>query len=293
MASLLDRLIPGKNRHIDLSRDLLKSVLVLGAVIEARDAYTGGHTWRVAQYSRLLAEQAGLSASEIFLSGLGGFIHDIGKVGIPDQVLNKAGQLSEDEFSLLKTHPTVGKKLLDNHPLGPLVLDSITYHHERYDGRGYPSGIGSQSLSIYPRIIAVADCFDAMTSTRSYRKGMPKDVALGILAELRGTQLDGMLVDSFLSLDVTRKLDHTLGHSDEGRRLANCPMDGLIVALPRYKEDGDMVYCHACKGIYRLHIAQDTFELEATGQQRFDLQPEIDLELINDLASGAPRSIAL
>jgi HD-GYP domain-containing protein (c-di-GMP phosphodiesterase class II) len=84
-------------------------VLVLGAVIEARDAYTGGHTWRVAQYSRLLAEQAGLSASEIFLSGLGGFIHDIGKVGIPDQVLNKAGRLSEDEFSLLKTHPTVGK----------------------------------------------------------------------------------------------------------------------------------------------------------------------------------------
>jgi HD-GYP domain-containing protein (c-di-GMP phosphodiesterase class II) len=108
-------------------------VLVLGAVIEARDAYTGGHTWRVAQYSRLLAEQAGLSASEIFLSGLGGFIHDIGKVGIPDQVLNKAGRLSEDEFSLLKTHPTVGKKLLDNHPLGPLVLDSITYHHERFD----------------------------------------------------------------------------------------------------------------------------------------------------------------
>jgi HD-GYP domain-containing protein (c-di-GMP phosphodiesterase class II) len=108
-------------------------VLVLGAVIEARDAYTGGHTWRVAQYSRLLAEQAGLSASEIFLSGLGGFIHDIGKVGIPDQVLNKAGRLSEDEFSLLKTHPTVGKKLLDNHPLGPLVLDSITYQHERFD----------------------------------------------------------------------------------------------------------------------------------------------------------------
>jgi HD-GYP domain-containing protein (c-di-GMP phosphodiesterase class II) len=136
-------------------------VLVLGAVIEARDAYTGGHTWRVAQYSRLLAEQAGLSASEIFLSGLGGFIHDIGKVGIPDQVLNKAGRLSEDEFSLLKTHPTVGKKLLDNHPLGPLVLDSITYHHERFDlqpgvdtagmGRIQRADLLLQGDSLYPR----------------------------------------------------------------------------------------------------------------------------------------------
>lgn len=121
-----------------------------------------------------------------------------------------------DEFSLLKTHPAVGRKLLEDHPLGPLVPDVITYHHERCDGQGYPFGIRSQSLSIYPRIIAVADCFDAMTSTRSYRKG-----------------------------------------------------------------------------IYRLHIAQDTFELEPTGQQRFDLQPEIDLEQINDLASGAPRRIAV
>lgn len=293
MESFLNMFNPGKNRRIDLSRELLKSVMVLGAVIEARDAYTGGHTWRVVQYSRLLAEQIGLSASEIFISGLGGFIHDIGKVGIPDQVLNKTGELTEDEFSLLKTHPVVGKKLLNDHPLGPLVLDSITYHHERCDGQGYPSGIRSQSLSIYPRIVAVADCFDAMTSTRSYRKGMSKDVALGILADSRGTQLDGNLVDAFLSLAAKSRLDHTLGHSDEGRKLADCPMDGPIVALPRYKTDGDVVYCHACKGIYRLHIAQDTFELEPTGQQRFDLQPEIDLEQINDLASRAPRRIAL
>lgn len=293
MTSLLNMFIPGHNRRIDLSRDLLKSVLVLGAVIEARDAYTGGHTWRVAQYSRLLAEQAGLSAPEIFLSVLGGFVHDIGKVGISDQVLNKTGRLSEDEFSLLKTHPDVGKKLLEHHPLGPLVLDAITYHHERYDGQGYPAGIRSESLSIYPRIIAVADCFDAMTSTRSYRKGMSKEEALGKLAELRDTQLDGGLVDSFLRLDRNNGLRHTLGHSDDGRKMANCPMDGPIVALPRYKKDGDTVHCHACKGIYRLHVAQDTFQLEPTGQRRLDLQPEIDLEQISDLASRAPRRIAL
>jgi HD-GYP domain-containing protein (c-di-GMP phosphodiesterase class II) len=283
----------GKKRRIDLSRDLLKSILTLGAVIEARDAYTGGHTWRVAQYSRMLAEQIGLSASDIFLAELGGFIHDIGKVGIPDQVLNKTGSLTEDEYSLLKTHPEVGRKLLQEHPLGPLVLDAVTHHHERCDGQGYPSAIDSATLSIYPRIIAVADCFDAMTSTRPYRKGLPSDVALGIMSELRDIQSDGFLVDALANLVATNRLDDTLGHSDAGRRLAVCPMDGPIMAVPHNKSDGDLMYCHACKGIYRLHVAADAFELEPTGQRRFDLQPEIDVKPINTLAAFAPNHVTL
>lgn len=282
-----------RTRHIDLNVNLLKSVLVLGAVIEARDAYTGGHTWRVAQYSRLLAEQAGLSAAEIFLAGLGGYVHDLGKVAIPDMILNKPEPLSTAEFSLLKTHPAIGNTLLAAHPLGPLVLDAITHHHERIDGQGYPGRLAAESLSVYPRIIAVADTFDAMTSTRPYRKGMSKESALLSLAQEGGRQLDGALVEHFLALAASGRLDCILGHSDEFRPLAHCPADGPIIALPRNKKDGDTIYCHACKGLYRLHVAAEAFELEPLMQQRFDLQPEVDLEQIDDFARRAPRKVKI
>ena len=283
--------ILGKQRHIDLNVNLLKSVLVLGTVIEARDAYTGGHTWRVGQYSRLLAEQAGLSPSEVFLASLGGFVHDIGKVGIPDRILNKPERLTNDEFSLIKTHPQIGNTLLADHPLGPLVLDAITHHHERFDGQGYPGKLTGERLSIYPRIIAVADTFDAMTSIRSYSKGMTQEDALTKLSAESGHHLDGTLVSGFLALAAKGSLNCILGHSDELRPLVNCPMDGPILALPRNKRDGDIIHCHACKGMYRLHILSGSFELESLMQRRFDLQPEIDLEPIDEFARRAPQSV--
>lgn len=139
--------ILGKQRHIDLNVNLLKSVLVLGAVIEARDAYIGGHTWRVSQYSRLLAEQAGLTSTEISLTSLGGFVHDIGKVEISDRILNKLERLTNDEFAFIKTHPQIGNTLLVDYPLAPLVLDAITHHHERFDGQGYPGKLSGESLN--------------------------------------------------------------------------------------------------------------------------------------------------
>ncbi|MCD6580338.1 MAG: HD-GYP domain-containing protein [Desulfuromusa sp.] len=283
--------ILGKQRHIDLNVNLLKSVLVLGAVIEARDAYTGGHTWRVSQYSRLLAEQAGLAPTEVFLASLGGFVHDIGKVGISDRILNKPERLTNDEFTLIKTHPQIGNTLLADHPLAPLVLDAITHHHERFDGQGYPGKLTEERLSVYPRIIAVADTFDAMTSIRSYSKGMPKEEALSKLSAESGHHLDGTLVSDFLALAAKGGFNCILGHSDELRPLVNCPMDGPILALPRNKKDGDILHCHACKGMYRLHILSGSFELESLMQRRFDLQPEVDLEQIDEFAHRAPQSV--
>lgn len=283
----------GKTKQIDLNINLLKSVLVLGAVIEARDAYTGGHTWRVGQYSRLLAEQAGLSPAEVFLASLGGFVHDIGKVGIPDLILNKSERLTDAEFSLIKTHPQIGNNLLADHPLGPLVLDAITHHHERFDGQGYPGSLTEENLSIYPRVIAVADTFDAMTSIRSYSKGMPKEEALDQLSAESGHHLDGALVNNFLALATKGSLNCILGHSDELRPLVKCPMDGPILALPRNKKDGDIVHCYACKGLYRLHIAADSFVLEPLMQKRFDLPPETDLEQIDDFVRSAPLRVRI
>ncbi len=282
-----------KSPTIELHPELLKSILVLGAVVEARDAYTGGHNWRVARYSQLLAHQAGLSKAETFVASLGGFIHDIGKVGIPDQILNKNGPLTAEEFAQIKSHARIGHTLLVTHPLAPLILDSITHHHERIDGQGYPEGMLSEKLSIFPRIIAVADSFDAMTSTRAYRDGITKGRALERLREVRNSQLDASLVDHFVTLGEKRLIDEILGHSAESRPLVNCPMDGPIIAVPQDKKAGDTIYCHACKGLYRLHGAKETFELELFEQRRFDLQPEIDFVQINDLAKKAPKSIQL
>jgi putative nucleotidyltransferase with HDIG domain len=183
-----------------LDSGLLKSLLVFGAVIEARDAYTGGHVWRVARLAEKLAKKAGLSGNAIFLAAIGGFIHDIGKVGIPDSILNKPDRLTDLEYEIMRTHPQTGKKILSMHPLAPLVIDAISHHHERADGDGYPEGIPREEVSIGSRIVTIADAFDAMTSTRPYRKGMTKEKAIAILQSESGSQFDGALVDLLVDL---------------------------------------------------------------------------------------------
>jgi HD-GYP domain-containing protein (c-di-GMP phosphodiesterase class II) len=275
--------------RIELDSGLLKSLLIFGAVIEARDAYTGGHTWRVAHFSRKLAEKAGLSDSEIFMASIGGFVHDLGKVGVPDSILNKPDQLTALEYDIIKAHPVIGKNILAEHPLAPLVLDAINHHHERIDGKGYPEGIPGEEHSIFSRIIAIADAFDAMTSTRPYRAGMPKEKAMAILQCERGLQFDASLVDCFVSLALSNELAQIIGHSDESVPLLNCPVCGPIIAVPRNKKDGDTIYCNSCKGKFELHIKGDTFEAEFKNEKLFTVQPEIDYEQIGELAERAPR----
>jgi HD-GYP domain-containing protein (c-di-GMP phosphodiesterase class II) len=122
----------------EIDSNILESLLTLASVIEARDVYTGGHTWRVSQYASLLAGKVGLSRDEIFLSSLGGMIHDIGKVGVPDAILNKKGPLDEHEFEIIKNHPTIGNTIIEKHPLYDLVQMSINEHHERLTAKGIP-----------------------------------------------------------------------------------------------------------------------------------------------------------
>ncbi|KAF0190464.1 MAG: metal dependent phosphohydrolase [Gammaproteobacteria bacterium] len=122
--------------RIDVDRPLLKSLLLIGAVVEARDAYTGGRLWRVSRFSRLLAEQAGLSGDEIARISVGGFLHDLGKVGVPDAIVNKPARLTNDEYDIIKTHPAIGEGRIAEHPLAVLAQDAIRHHHERVDGGG-------------------------------------------------------------------------------------------------------------------------------------------------------------
>ena len=174
---------------VKIEKEVLESLLTMASFVEARDAYTGGHAWRVSQYGKLLAEEMGLATDDVFVVRLGGLVHDLGKVGVSDTVLNKKGSLTEDEFALMHQHPEAGVAALGDHPLVPIVREAILEHHERYDGGGYPTRRPGSSLTVIGRILGVADAFDAMTSTRAYRAGMPAERAIAIVGEESGTSV--------------------------------------------------------------------------------------------------------
>jgi response regulator RpfG family c-di-GMP phosphodiesterase len=267
-----------------IDRKLLASLMIMGSVVEARDAYTGGHLWRVGQYARLLAETIGLDRHGILVAAVGGFLHDLGKVGIPDAILNGRHALNEHQRAVIRTHPGIGRTVLMEHPLAPLALDAIAHHHERLDGTGYPDGLAGEAIPLPARIVALCDAFDAMTSTRSYRVALPTGQALATLAEGRGRQFDPALADSFLALARAGRLDHIIGHSHHGHRLAECPRCGPVVAT-HGKEDGALHVCRSCGDEYRLHRRGESYELEATGRQgsAHQLQPLPDMAPIHEL----------
>ncbi|MDR3440915.1 HD domain-containing phosphohydrolase [Telmatospirillum sp.] len=241
-----------------VDKHLLKSLLGLASLVELRDPYTGGHAWRVGQFSKHLALGVGLDRDQVFLAQLGGFLHDLGKVGIPDAVLRKPDRLTEDEFTLIKTHPAIGSDLLADHPLADLARDAVRHHHERPDGRGYPDGLAGEDCPVVARIVGVADAFDAMTSTRSYRRGMPIDRAVGILIAERGRQFDGTMIDGFVSLyQAGDTLGQIVGHSDHGQKLAVCPVCGPVLTVPRDATNGARLFCRNCGGLYRIEREDD------------------------------------
>ena len=205
-------LSPSHRRTTAHTHDLLSSLFLMAYVVEARDPYTGGHLWRVSQYSRLIAETLGSDPSLSARATLGGFLHDLGKVGIPDSILNKPGRLTDDEYSLMKTHPERGAALLTGHPLAAVVEDAVLLHHERPDGRGYPNGFSGDLLPMVARIVGVADAFDAMTSRRPYRDGMPTTKALLIIEEGTGTQFDTDCAAALLELAERGQLAGIIGH---------------------------------------------------------------------------------
>lgn len=166
--------------------------------IEAKDKYTQGHSERVAAYSVQIAKEMSLSRQQIKLIQQGAVLHDIGKIGISDLILNKPGRLTDEEMSFIQEHPLIGVKVLETVDLEPEVIEMVRSHHERYDGAGYPDHIPSSDRPLSVRILCVADAYDAMTSDRPYRKSMPLEKVHQILLECRGTQFDPDVVDAFL-----------------------------------------------------------------------------------------------
>lgn len=182
---------------LDSQHLALGTLQAMSRAIDARDPYTRGHSERVARLSFELAEILGLeetACQEIYVAGI---LHDVGKIGVPDRVLLKAGALSDEEFDIIKQHPEIGYRIVEQ--LGKLhfTLPGVLYHHERWDGRGYPQGLAGDDIPLMARIIAVADSFDAMTSSRPYRNAMPLAQACEIIQEGSGKQWDAMIVRCF------------------------------------------------------------------------------------------------
>jgi putative nucleotidyltransferase with HDIG domain len=172
--------------------------LVRGFVnaIEMKDLYTRGHSERVSQLSVLVAEELGVPYDERRLTGYAALLHDVGKVGVSLCIINKPGPLDDEEFEEIKQHPTIGADVLRDIDFLEPAIDIVRYHHERLDGKGYPHGVGEEELSDIVRIVTAVDAFDAMTSTRSYRRALSVDDALAELRRCVGRQFDGRMVEA-------------------------------------------------------------------------------------------------
>lgn len=207
------------------------AMIAMADAIDARDPYTAEHSKRVTDLAVRVAEVYGLRAQEIDRVELAARVHDLGKIGISDAILNKPGKLEDHEWDLMKAHPVIGEQLLGPYRQFRHESTIVRYHHERWDGRGYPDGIKGNDIPIGSRIIAVADAFDAMTSDRPYRKALPDDVAVDEIRKGALTQFDPQVVASFLHVaedmakvtPITRATEHSASTSlaaDELRRVS-------------------------------------------------------------------------
>lgn len=183
-----------------LERIFMQIVKALSDAIDAKDTYTNGHSARVAEYSREIARRAGFSGKmqgDIYVMGL---LHDVGKIGIPDAIINKKTRLTDEEYSIIKRHPVMGAEILGNITEFPRLTAGARWHHERYDGRGYPDGISGGDIPVEARVIAVADAYDAMSSRRSYKDVMPQARIQDEINKGAGTQFDPVFADIMLAM---------------------------------------------------------------------------------------------
>lgn len=187
--------------HADLDETQREIIFLLGEAVEARSQETGNHVRRVAEISRLLAEAVGMSEQEADLVKQASPLHDLGKIGVPDHILNKPGNLESDELAVMRSHADIGYKMLHGSPRKMLQAAAhIAYeHHERWDGKGYPRGIAGDDIHIYGRITAVADVFDALLSNRCYKKAWPMENVLDFFRQESGQQFDPALVDALFA----------------------------------------------------------------------------------------------
>ncbi len=186
---------------ISNERKILNEVIAaLAEAVDAKDAYTRGHSGRVAEYARLIAQRMDLDQEDVDRIYRMAMLLDVGKIGVPDAVLNKPGKLTDEEFALIKSHAARGGDILSKVESMPELSSGARWHHERFDGRGYPDGLTQDQIPFEARIICVADCYDAMTSDRVYRDHLPQDVVRNEIKKNAGTQFDPRIANVMLQI---------------------------------------------------------------------------------------------
>ncbi|KPL00989.1 MAG: hypothetical protein AMJ91_02250 [candidate division Zixibacteria bacterium SM23_73_3] len=199
IASKAASAIENSRLYEELKESYLQTLTALANAVEARDIYTRGHTERVRYMVQSLCQEMGWNEEKLWEVKMGGILHDIGKIGVPDAVLNKAETLTSEEFEIMKQHPICGAKILEGISFLAPAVPYILYHHERFDGKGYPFGLRNDQIPIQGRLMAVVDTFDAMTSDRPYRKAKSFKMALKEIRDCAGTQFDPNVAGLFLN----------------------------------------------------------------------------------------------
>ncbi len=202
-AGYLSAFVDNAALYAEQHATFIGTLRAMTAAIDAKDRYTCGHSERVAYLARELALATGMEEAHAERVHIAGIVHDVGKIGVPEAVLTKAGRLDDTEFGLIKLHPEIGHNILRDIPLFQDVLPGVMYHHERWDGKGYPSRLAGEEIPLIARIIGIADTFDAMSSTRAYRPAMPRDHTLSEIRKCAGSQFDPALAEKFLTLDFS------------------------------------------------------------------------------------------
>ncbi len=202
LTGLLGAFLANVELYQQQRRMFFGTIRSMSGALDAKDRYTRGHSDRVAYLSQAIARELGLSDREVEEVHISGILHDVGKIGVPEAVLCKPGRLTDEEFDAIKRHPQIGFDILSDIPSLEPILPGVLHHHERYDGGGYPSGLSGEDIPLMARIIGVADTFDAMSSNRSYRSKLPREVVLEEIRKCAGTQFDPGAAAAFLRLDL-------------------------------------------------------------------------------------------
>lgn len=189
-----------KESNEKLEQAYIETIQTLRETVDAKDHYTRGHSDRVTEYSMLIANRLNLSEDELKTLHTGALFHDIGKIGVPDQILLKPGKLDDREYSEIKQHPLVGAHILATASIFSDIIPIVKHHHERYDGKGYPSQLKGEDIPYLARIVAVADTYDAMTSNRPYRDALTKEFVIEDIRKNLGTQFDPEIGKVFISI---------------------------------------------------------------------------------------------
>ncbi|MDR1049856.1 MAG: HD domain-containing protein [Deltaproteobacteria bacterium] len=254
-------------RHLAmLERSFRNTLVALSNAVEARDHYTVGHTWRVTCFAVEIAREMGLDESVIAAVETGGVLHDVGKIAIPDSILSKPGPLTDDEFAVMRGHPQRGARILEDVESLRVAVPCVLYHHEKFDGAGYPFGLRGEKIPLEGRVVCLADAFDAMTSDRPYRKRLALEEAVGRVREGSGTHFDPRCVSAFDSCHRRGLFQAALQADSAADGFAvKCPYCDTLVAAPARLGEEEIVVCHVCHRKLRLRLVDQNIAVDIIG----------------------------